>query len=140
MRIVPAISGYSSSRVCQMQYHPTNLVYSSRSSQQYSKASFPLDSLKPFNFHVPIKFEIFTESIALILTVTNYCIWQTRKKQLDSDHQKLNTVKLSSVLARIFNHMKTRKKKENSQTDKTNYEMIKHVRTEVGKKPSNLFK
>ena len=47
---------------------------------------FPLDSLTPLNFHVPIKFEIFTESIALILTVTNYCIWQTRKKQLDSDH------------------------------------------------------
>ena len=76
-----------------------------------TKTSFPLDSLTPLDFHVPIKFEIFTESIALILTVTNYCIWQTRKKQLDSDHQKLNTVKPSSVLARIFNHIKTREKK-----------------------------
>ena len=92
-----------------------------------TKTFFPLDSLTPLNFHVPIKFEIFTESIALILTVTNYCIWQTRKKQLDSDHQKLNTVKPNSVLARIFNHIKTREKKENSQTDKTNYEMIKRV-------------
>ena len=63
-----------------------------------TKTSFPLDSLTPLNFHVPTKFEIFIESIALILTVTNYCIWQTRKKQLDSDHQKLNTVKPSSVL------------------------------------------
>ena len=105
-----------------------------------TETSFPLDSLTSLNFHVPTKFEIFTESIALILTVTNYCIWQTRKKQLDSDHQKLITVKPSSVLARIFNHLKTREKKENSQTDKTNYEMIKRVRTEVGKKLSNLFK
>ena len=105
-----------------------------------TKTSFPLDSLTPLNFHVPIKFEIFTKSIALILSVTNYCIWETRKKQLDSNHQKLKTVKPSSVLARIFNHIKTRQKKENSQTDKTNYEMIKRVRTEVGKKLTNLFK
>ena len=105
-----------------------------------TETSFPLDSLTPLNFHVPTKFEIFTESIALILTVTNYCIWQTRKKQLDSDHQKSNSVKPSSVLARIFNLLKTWEKKENSQTDKTNYEMIKRVRTEVGKKLSNLFK
>ena len=56
------------------------------------KTSFPLDNLTPLNFHVPIKFEIFTETIALILTVTNYCIWQTRKKQLDSVYQKLETV------------------------------------------------
>ena len=105
-----------------------------------TKTSFPLDSLTRLNFHVPTKFEIFTESIALILTVTNYCIWQTRKKQLDSDHQKLNTVKPSSVLARIFNNIKTLKKKENSRIDKTNYEMIKRVRAEVGKKLLNLFK
>ena len=76
-----------------------------------TKTSFPLDNLTPLNFHVPTKFEIFTESIALILTVTNYCIWQTRKKQLDSDHQKLETVKPSNVLARIFNHIKIREKK-----------------------------
>ena len=105
-----------------------------------TETSFPLDSLTPLNFHVPTKFEIFTEQIALILTVTNYCIWQTRKKQLDSDHQKLTTVKPSSVLARIFNHIKTREKKENLNTDKTNYEMIKHFRTEIGKTLINLFK
>ena len=57
-----------------------------------TETSFPLDSPTPLNFHVPIKFEVFTESIALILTVTNYCIWQTRKKQLDSDYQKLEIV------------------------------------------------
>ena len=105
-----------------------------------TETSFPLDSLTPLNYHVPTKFETLTEPIALILTVTNYCIWQTRKKQLDSDPLKLSTVKPSNVLARIFNHLKTRERKENSQTDKTNYEIIKHVRTEVGKKLSNLFK
>ena len=77
-----------------------------------TETSFPLDNLTPLNFHVPIKFEIFTETIALILTVTNYCIWQTRKKQLDSDYQKLETVKPSNVLARIFNHIKIREKKK----------------------------
>ena len=105
-----------------------------------TETSFPLDSLTPLNYHVPTKFETLTEPIALILTVTNYCIWQTRKKQLDSDPLKLSTVKPSNVLARIFNHLKTRERKENSQKDKTNYEIIKHVRTEVGKKLSNLFK
>ena len=105
-----------------------------------TETSFPLDSLTPLNYHVPTKFETLTEPIALILTVTNYCIWQTRKKQLDSDPLKLSSVKPSNVLARIFNHLKTRERKENSQTDKTNYEIIKHVRTEVGKKLSNLFK
>ena len=90
-----------------------------------AETSFPLDNLTPLNFHVPIKFEILTESIALILTVTNYCIWQTRKKQLDSDYQKLEAVKPSNVLAMIFNHIKTREKKESSQTDTTNYETIK---------------
>ena len=105
-----------------------------------TETSFPLDSLTPLNYHVPTEFETFTEPIALILTVTNYCIWQTRKKQQDSDPLKLFIVKPSNVLARIFSHLKIRERKENSQTDKTNYEIIKHVRTEVGKKLSNLFK
>ena len=39
-----------------------------------TETSFPLDSLTPLNFHVPTKFEIFTEPIALILTVTNYVL------------------------------------------------------------------
>ena len=73
---------------------------------------FPLDNLTPLNFHVPIKFEIFTEAIALILTVTNYCIWQTRKKQLSSNPLQLETIKPSNVLAMIFNHIKTREKKK----------------------------
>ena len=107
---------------------------------EITETSFPLDSFTPLNYHVPTKFETFTEPIALILTVTNYCIWQTRKKQLDSDPLKLSTVKPSNVLARIFNHLKIRERKENSQIDKTKYEIIKHVRTEVGKKLSNLFK
>ena len=66
--------------------------------------------------------------------------WQTRKKQLDSDPQNLTTVKPSNVLAKSFNHIKIREKKENSNTDKTNYEMIKHLRTEIGKKLVDLFK
>ena len=101
--------------------------------------SFPFDNLTPLNFHVQIKFEIFAETIPLILTVTNYCIWQTRKKQLDSDYQKLEKVKPSNVLARIFNNMKIREKKESLKTDQTNYEIIKNIRIEIGKELHNLF-
>ena len=72
-----------------------------------------------------MQFENFTESIALILTVTNYCIWQTRKKQLNSDCLKIETVKPSNVLAMIFNHIKIREKRESSLTGKTNYEIKK---------------
>ena len=85
-----------------------------------TETSFPLDNLTPLNFHVPIKFKIFTESIAVILTVANYCIWQTRKKQLNSVFSQLETVKPKNVLAMIFNHIKTREKKERLKTDKTN--------------------
>ena len=105
-----------------------------------TETSFPLDNLTPLNFHVPIKFEIFTESIAVILTVTNYCTWRTRKKQLNSDDQKLEAVKLSNVLAMIFNHVKYREKKESLQIDTTSYEIIKNIRTEVGRKLHNLLK
>ena len=105
-----------------------------------TETSFPQDNLTPLNFFVSIQFENFTESIALILTVTNCCIWQTRKKQLNSDCLKMETVKPSNVLAMIFNHIKIRKKRECSLTDKTNYEITKNIRTEVGRKLNNLFK
>ena len=39
-----------------------------------TKSSFPLDNFTPLNFYIPIQFENFTESLALILTVTNYCV------------------------------------------------------------------
>ena len=100
----------------------------------FTETSFSLDNLTPLNFHVPIKFEIFTESIAVILTVTNYCIWQIRKKQLDSGYQKLETVKSGKVLAMIFNHIKTREKKESLLPYKTSYEVIKNIRIEDGRK------
>ena len=105
-----------------------------------TETSFPLRNLTPLNFFVPIQFEHFTESIALILTVTNHCIWQARKKQLNSDCSKLEIVKPSNVLSMIFNHMKIREKRESSLTDTTKYELIKKIRTEIGKKLHNLFK
>ena len=104
-----------------------------------TETSFPLDNLTPLNFHVPIKFEIFTEAIALILNVTNYCIWQTRKKQLNSDPPQLEIVKPSNVLAMIFNHIKIREEKESSQIDTTNYDLIKNIRIEIGRELHNLF-
>ena len=105
-----------------------------------TETSFPLDNLTPLNFFVPIQFEYFTESIALFLTVTNYCIWQARKKELNSDYSKLEKIKPSNVLAMIFNHIKSREKRESSLTDTTKYEIIKKIRTEIGQKLHNLFK
>ena len=105
-----------------------------------TEISFPLENLTPLNFFVPIQFENFTESIALILTVTNYCIWQTRKKRLNSDCLKMEKVKPSNVLAMIFNHLKIREKRENLLIDKTNYDITKNIRTEVGRILHNLFK
>ena len=104
-----------------------------------TETSFPLDNLTPLNFHVPIKFEIFSESIALILFVTNYCIWQTRKKQLNSDSSQLETVKPSNVLARIFNHIKTRRKRKVQKPIKRNYEIIKNIRLKADKELHDLF-
>ena len=73
---------------------------------------FPLDNLTPLNFYVPVQFEIFTEYIDLILTVTNYCVWQTRKKQLNSYSPQFETIKLSNELARIFIISKLGKKRK----------------------------
>ena len=39
----------------------------------------------------------------------------------------------------IFNHIRIREKKESLQTDKTNYEIIKNIRLEVGRGLHNLF-
>ena len=112
MCVVPAISGFSCSRVANCSITRQIWTILQEVFDKITETSFPLDSLTPLNFHVPIKFEIFTEAIALILSVTNYCIWQTRKKQLNSDSPQLETLEPSNVLARIFNHMKTRKKRK----------------------------
>ena len=53
--------------------------------------------------------------------------------------RQLERVKPSNVLAMIFNHIKIREKKESLQTDKTNYEIIKNIRLEVGRGLHNLF-
>ena len=99
-----------------------------------------MDNFTPLNFYVPVRFEIFTESIALILTVTNYCIWQTRRKQLNSECLQLEAVKPSNVLAMIFNHIKIRENKESLLTDTTKHEIVENIRTEVGQKIHNPFK
>ena len=39
----------------------------------------------------------------------------------------------------IFNHIKTREKKESSKADKTNYEIIKKIRLQVGRELHDLF-
>ena len=76
-----------------------------------TQTTFPLDNLTPLNFHIPTQLKNFTESIASLLTATNYCIWQTRLGQLNTDLQNLKPVNHKLVLSKIFNHISTREKK-----------------------------
>ena len=82
-----------------------------------TQTAFPLDNLTPLNFHIPTQFENFTESIALLLTATNYCIWQTRLGPLNTDPHNLKPVNHKLVLAKIFNHISIREKKEKKRND-----------------------
>ena len=91
-----------------------------------------MNNFSPLNFHTPIQFKNFTEAIAILLTVTNYCIQQTQKKQLNLYSHKLQPVKFSNVLAMIFNHLKTLEKKEKLFTDPTRFEIVQNFRIEVG--------
>ena len=82
------------------------------------RPTFPLDDLTPLNFHIPTQFENFTETIASLLTATNYCIWQARLGLLNTELQNLKPVNHKFILAKIFNHIsireKTEKKRHNS--------------------------
>ena len=82
-----------------------------------TQTTFPLDDLTPFNFHIPIQFEKFAETIALLLTATNYYIWHTRLGRLNTDPQNLKPVNHILVLAKIFNHLSIREKKEKKRND-----------------------
>ena len=77
-----------------------------------TQTTFPLDDLTPLNFHIPIQFENFTETIALLLTARNYCIWQTRLGRLNTELQSLKPVNHKLVLAKIFDHISIREKKK----------------------------
>jgi len=56
------------------------------------------DPLTPINFYIPEECEKSIEHIAFVLTVTNYSIWQTRKKII-ADQSNIN---YKGILAKIL--------------------------------------
>ena len=82
-----------------------------------TQTTFPLDNLTPLNSHIPTQFENFTETIALLLTASNYCISQTRLGRLNTDPQNLKPVNHKLALAKIFNDVSIREKKEKKRND-----------------------
>ena len=99
-----------------------------------TQTTFPLDNLTPLNFQFPTQFENFTETIALLLIATNYCIWQTRLGRLNNDPQNLKPVYHKLVLAKIYNHISIREKKEKKRNDSIfvdTINTIKHTRARL---------
>ena len=82
-----------------------------------TQTTFPLDDLTPLNFYIPTQFGNFTETIALLFTATNYCIWQTRLRRLNTELQNLKPVNYKLILAKIFNHISIREKKGKKRND-----------------------
>ena len=95
-----------------------------------TQTNFPLNNLTPLNFHIPTQFENFTETIALLLTAANFCIWQTRLGRLNTDPQNLKPVNHKLVIAKIFNHISTREKQERKRSNSIfvdTINTIKHI-------------
>ena len=64
---------------------------------------------------------MYSETVALLVTATNYCIWQTRVGQLNTTPQDHNSkpVNHKTVLAKTFTHISNREKTEKQQIDQT---------------------
>ena len=82
-----------------------------------TQTTLSLDNLTPLNFHIPTQYENFTKAVALLLTATNYCIWQTRLGRLNTELQNLKPVNHKLVPAKICNHISIREKKEKKRND-----------------------
>ena len=98
-----------------------------------TQTTFPLDDLTPLNFYIPIQFGNFTETIALLFTATNYCIWQTRLGRLNTELQNLKPVNHKLILARIFNHISIREKKEKKRNDSIYVDTINTIKQTMAK-------
>ena len=98
-----------------------------------TQTTFPLDDLTPLNFYIPTQFENFTETIALLFTATNYCIWQTRLRRLNTELQNLKPVNYKLILAKIFNHISIREKKEKKRDDSIYVDTINTIKQNMAK-------
>ena len=98
-----------------------------------TQTTFPLDDLTPLNFHIPTQFGNFTETIALLLRATNFCIWQTRLRRLNTELQNLKPVNHKLILAKIFNYISIREKKEKKLNDSIYVDTINTIKQTMAK-------
>ena len=86
-----------------------------------TRKQFTIDHLTPINFCFPNQLVMYSETVALLVTATNHCIWQTRVGQLNATPQNHNSkpVNHKTVLAKIFTHISNGEKKEKQQIDQT---------------------
>ena len=121
MCIVQAGSGFGFSPICQMQRHPTILEITKRCTYKRTRKQFTIDPLAPLNFCFPNQLVMYSEAVALLVTATSHCIWQTKVGQLNATPQNHTSkpVNHKTVLAKIFTHISNRQKKEKQRTDQT---------------------
>ena len=91
-----------------------------------------LDPFTAFNFYLPKTFENHSEQISFLLKVTNYCVWQTRNKQLNTD--KLNPIDYKIILSKMFNHITIPERKDKKRLTAMYFEEIQQIRRKLCKK------
>ena len=91
---------------------------------------FIIDPLAPLNFCFPNQLVMYSEAVALLVTATNHCIWQTKVGQLNTTPQDHNSkpVNHKTVLAKIFMHISNREKKEKQRIDPTFIDTIQETK------------
>ena len=73
---------------------------------------------------------MYSDIVALLVTATNHCIWQTRVEQLNATPQDHNSKPVNHriVLAKIFTHILNREKMEKQQIDQTFIDTIQETK------------
>ena len=83
-----------------------------------TRKKFTIDPLAPLNFCFPKQLVMYSEAVALLVTATNHCIWQTRAGQLNATPQdhNLKPVNHRIVLAKLFTHISNREKRKSNES------------------------
>ena len=83
---------------------------------------------------------MYSEAVALLVTATNHCIWQTRLRQLNETPQNQNPEPVIHriVLAKIFTHLSNREKKEKQRIDQTFIDNIQETKYRLANLLQNL--
>ena len=86
-----------------------------------------LNPLFPINYYLNDDFRNFAEKITILLSITNYSIWQLRIK---SDKENLKPSQ-KIILARLYNYCAIREKKEMKKADQGYHNTFKDLKHEL---------